>query len=105
MLVRGPQDWASARRRENVNTLDLFPTLCEAAGLPAPTDLDGRSLLPLLEAQPSHWIDETFSQYTTDEFMLKRGNLKYLTFGAKGPDVLLTSSMGLLDSVYGLWLF
>jgi len=88
MFVRSPRKWQSARRRENVSTIDLFPTLCEAAGLSAPGDIDGRSLVPLLQDRPTGWVNETFSQYETEEFMLKRGNLKYLTFGAKGADVL-----------------
>ena len=32
-----------------VETLDVFPTLCELAGLPKPDSLQGTSLLPLLE--------------------------------------------------------
>ncbi len=88
LLLRAPDLWPPARRRENVNTLDLFPTLCEAAGLAASDDIDGRSLVPLLQDHAAGWADETFSQYDLDEFMLKRGDLKYLTFGSKGPDVL-----------------
>lgn len=88
MFVRAPDLWASARRRENVNTIDLFPTLCEVAGLSSPPDLDGRSLAPLLEGRSGEVAGEVFSQYDIDEFMLKRGDLKYLAFGTKGPDVL-----------------
>ncbi len=88
MFVRAPGLWPAARRRENVNTIDLFPTLCAAAGLEIPADLDGRSLVPLLEGDRAAWLNETLSQLDLDEFMLKRGNLKYLTFGDKGPDVL-----------------
>ncbi len=87
-FLRAPNLWPAARRRENVNTIDLFPTLCAAAGLAAPADLDGRDLAPLLEGRGAGWENETFCQYGRDEFMLKRGNLKYLTFGEKGPDVL-----------------
>ncbi|MCP4456315.1 MAG: sulfatase [Planctomycetes bacterium] len=32
-----------------VETLDIFPTLCDLAGLPGPDDLDGVSLRPMLE--------------------------------------------------------
>jgi len=87
-FLRAPQLWPRARRRENVNTIDLFPTLCEAAGLESPADLDARSLSDVLAGRRDAWENETFSQYGPDEFMLKRGNLKYLTFGDKGPDVL-----------------
>lgn len=87
-FIRCPRLWAPGRRRENVNTIDLFPTLCEAAGIEVPEDIDGRSLIPLLNTRNAPWENETFSQHDTDEFMLKRGNLKYLTFGGKGPDVL-----------------
>jgi choline-sulfatase len=88
MMLRAPDLWPPMRRHENVNTIDLFPTLCEAAGLSSPGDLDGRSLAPLLRDEPAGWDNESFSQYGTDEFMLKSGNLKYLIFGEKAPDVL-----------------
>lgn len=88
LFIRCPRRWTPGRRRENVNTIDLFPTLCGMAGIETPDDLDGRSLVPLLERNHAPWENETFSQYDTDEFMLKRGNLKYLTFGNGMPDVL-----------------
>jgi iduronate 2-sulfatase len=39
-----------------VETLDVFPTLCELAGLPQPDFLDGTSLVPMLEnpTAPGH---------------------------------------------------
>ncbi len=107
LFLRLPGEWAAARRRENVNTIDLFATLCEAAGLGAAPDIDGRSLVPLLQNRGAGWVNETFSQYESDEFMLKSGNLKYLTFGTKGPDVLFDmasdpgeSTNRIADSIY-----
>jgi len=44
--------------------------------------------VPILEGKREGWSNEVFSQHDLDEFMLKRGNLKYLTFGEKGSDVL-----------------
>ncbi|MET8999248.1 sulfatase [Amycolatopsis sp. NPDC004169] len=35
-----------------VSALDLFPTFCAAAGVPVPSGVDGRSLLPLLRGEP-----------------------------------------------------
>jgi len=37
-----------ARAGGIVELLDLFPTFCDFAGLPAPETLDGKSFLPLL---------------------------------------------------------
>jgi len=38
-----------------VELLDIFPTLCDLAGLPIPKDLEGTSLLPVLE-NPNHSV-------------------------------------------------
>jgi arylsulfatase A-like enzyme len=34
-----------------VSTMDIFPTVAELAGIPVPKNLDGKSLLPLLQGQ------------------------------------------------------
>ncbi len=47
--VRWPGKTAAASRSERVVvTMDLFPTLCEAAGITSPTGIDGVSFLPTL---------------------------------------------------------
>jgi N-sulfoglucosamine sulfohydrolase len=45
-----------------VSMLDLFPTFCEAAGIPVEIDQDGRSLLPLF-ATPDPERDEIFTVF------------------------------------------
>lgn len=88
LFIRTPKQFDPAKRRENVNLVDLYPTLCELTDTPIPDDLDGRSLVPMLQRDVIRWENQTFSQYESDQFMLKRGNLKYLTFGEWGPDIL-----------------
>jgi arylsulfatase A-like enzyme len=47
-----------------VNTVDVLPTLAEAAGLAVPRPIDGRSLWPLIEgAVPPDWPDDAYSQF------------------------------------------
>jgi arylsulfatase A-like enzyme len=47
--------------------IDLAPTLLEAAGVPAPKDVDGRSLLPLLRGQKIRWRDSFLIEYFSDK--------------------------------------
>ncbi len=47
--------------------LDLAPTILDLAGLPVPTEMQGRSLRPLIENQtPADWRDSFFFSYTDD---------------------------------------
>jgi arylsulfatase A-like enzyme len=48
LIVRHPQGAKNAKAGGLVELLDLFPTFCDFAGLPAPETLDGKSFLPLL---------------------------------------------------------
>ncbi|MEL7162485.1 MAG: sulfatase, partial [Bacteroidota bacterium] len=43
--------------------VDVFPTLCELAGLPAPDQLQGKSLVPLLEDPDRAWTDAVFTRW------------------------------------------
>ena len=62
LIVAGP-GVASGVHLSPVESVDLFPTLCELAGLPVPEQLEGRSLVPVLE-NPATPVDRfAMSQY------------------------------------------
>lgn len=50
-----------------VCSIDLMPTFLELAGVKAPPDLPGRSLLPLLSGQSASWRQWLATEYTTHE--------------------------------------
>ena len=67
------------------NTLDIGPTLLEAAGLPAQSNSDGRSLFPLFGGDiPADWRDCAVSTYNGQQFglytqrMLRDNDWKYI---------------------------
>ena len=43
--------------------VDIYPTLCEASGLPLPKNLEGTSLIPLMDQPDRKWKTAAFSQY------------------------------------------
>ena len=47
-----------------VSHLDIYPTVCEIAGVPAPPWLEGVSLVPLLEGTAAQVRDEIFAEVT-----------------------------------------
>jgi N-sulfoglucosamine sulfohydrolase len=48
LIMRGPGITPGAAHDELVSQIDLFPTICELAGIEPPAWLQGRSLIPLL---------------------------------------------------------
>lgn len=49
--------------RHMISGIDLMPTLLEAAGVAAPTAMDGRSFLPLLRGETQEGRDLVFTQF------------------------------------------
>lgn len=48
-----------------VQSLDIYPTLCELCGLPIPDGLSGHSLAPLLADPTSHWEHPAYTVTST----------------------------------------
>ncbi|WP_049560612.1 sulfatase-like hydrolase/transferase [Nonomuraea sp. SBT364] len=67
LAVRGPGFDGGGAIARPVSTIDLPPTLLDAAGLPVPPDMQGRSFLPLLRDSRAEWPDEVFFQVSESE--------------------------------------
>ncbi|PHS01106.1 MAG: iduronate-2-sulfatase [Blastopirellula sp.] len=46
-----------------VELVDMYPTLCELAGIPLPSHLEGKSFAPLLDKPNQKWKQAAFTQY------------------------------------------
>ena len=62
LLVQGPGFSRQLSVPELVSQIDLAPTLLDAAGVPAPGTMQGRSYLPLLDRRTKDWRNEVFVQ-------------------------------------------
>lgn len=68
-----------------VSLVDLPPTLLDAAGLPIPSTMEGRSLLPLLNGDAPDWPEEVFIQISESQVgrAIRTRRWKY---GVDAPD-------------------
>jgi arylsulfatase A-like enzyme len=65
LILRGPGELAGGRVLDAlVGQIDLYPTLCEVAGIERPAWLEGRSLLPRLRGEAGTVRDELFAEVT-----------------------------------------
>jgi len=65
--LQGPGFDGGGQVRELVSIVDLPPSLLEAAGLPVPEEMQGRSILPLLRGDEEGWPEEVFIQISESQ--------------------------------------
>ena len=63
LIVSAPDFTGEKRSSALVEFLDVYPTLCELAGLPLPNHLEGTSFVPLMEHPNQRWKEAAFSRY------------------------------------------
>ena len=65
LLMRGPGGFTGGRVFDAMVThLDVYPTLCDLAGIPHPPWLQGASLMPLVRGEVEAPHDEVFAEMT-----------------------------------------
>ena len=64
-IVRGPGGFTGGKVFDAmVSHLDVYPTLCELAGVPTPDYAYGKSILPLISGEVDRLHDEVFTEMT-----------------------------------------
>ncbi|CAG7640760.1 Ulvan-active sulfatase [Paenibacillus solanacearum] len=83
--VRGPGFDSRGRVNELVSLIDIPPTLLDAAGIPVPPDMQGRSIVPLVQGNRSDWPEEVFVQISESQVgrAIRTSRWKY---GVSAPD-------------------
>lgn len=65
LILRGPGGFTGGKVCDAlVSQIDLFPTVCELAGVEAPDRLEGASLLPLARGETDEVNEQVFSEVT-----------------------------------------
>jgi arylsulfatase A-like enzyme len=64
LIMRGPGFPAGALSDALVSHVDIYPTLCEAAGIEIPEFVQGRSLMPIVSGQAKSIRDAIFAEGT-----------------------------------------
>jgi arylsulfatase A-like enzyme len=107
LMMRGPGGFTGGKVSDAlVSQMDLFPTLCEAAGLPHPGWLQGRSLMPLIrgeKAEIREWLtgEVTFHAAYEPQRAIRSKRWSYVRrFGSKRTPVLPNCDDGPSKSVW-----
>jgi choline-sulfatase len=79
MLIRFPPLFKAGQRvREPVENVDLYPTVLETLGLEPVSDIDGVSLLPLMEGKPPAAPNYAVSEFLTAFRAVRVGRWKMI---------------------------
>ena len=65
LIMHGPDEFNGGKVIDAmVSNADLMPTLCEVAGVEPPTDIDGKSLIPLVRGEVAKLHERIFVELT-----------------------------------------
>jgi arylsulfatase A-like enzyme len=79
-LWRDPRLGATGRVIEAfTENVDLLPTLCDAMGVGSPASVDGRSLTPILQNEPSEWRTAAHYEWDWRSTFVGRDNASWPT--------------------------
>ncbi len=81
------QTYQGAETDALVELVDIYPTLCDACQLPVPSQLEGFSLVPVIEEPTRPWKTAAFSQLTRAGVRgrsMRTAQYRYTEWGSRG---------------------
>jgi iduronate 2-sulfatase len=91
VIVKVPQENGQKGWKSDaiIETVDIYPTLCDLAGLEMPDHLQGSSFRQVLESKSVEWDEVAFSQYPRST---RKNNqqIKLMGYSMRTPDYRIT---------------
>lgn len=86
LVMAGPGIPKGRRVESLCSQMDLFPTLCELTGTPAPEGLDGTSLVPLMDGRRERVRDSLFFAYRDVQRAVRDERWKLIEYRVGGRE-------------------
>jgi arylsulfatase A-like enzyme len=88
LILRGPGIPEDRRTAAQCYLRDLFPTVCDLAGIEAPSTVDGRSLNPVLTGEQEAIHTAVFAHFRDSQRMIRTEEWKYVVYPQSGREQL-----------------
>jgi N-acetylglucosamine-6-sulfatase len=112
LLIRAPASGSGAttnrpiqqgqRLDEFALSIDIAPTMLELAGVPPPTSLQGRSLMPLLKGAAIGWREDFLIEYFSDTVFPRIRNMGYQAVRTQRWKYIQYQELKEMDELYDL---
>jgi arylsulfatase A-like enzyme len=86
LIMAGPGIGRGETHDGMVYLYDLYPTLCDLAGLETPDSVEGQSFLPALQGNSSDGRDVLYHAYVQNWRAVYDGHYRYLAYAGPGRD-------------------
>jgi arylsulfatase A-like enzyme len=84
LLIRAPGTGTGGTRVERlVEFVDIYPTLCDLAGLPLPDHLQGASAVPVMRNPTRPWKSAVFTQFLRDGAWIAPDSVPYMGYAIR----------------------
>ncbi|MBS7642620.1 sulfatase [Candidatus Bathyarchaeota archaeon] len=65
LIIRGPEPFCGGRRIDALlSNIDIMPTILDVCGIPIPSDIHGRSILPIIKGETDRIHSEVYLELT-----------------------------------------
>lgn len=102
-LIMKGQNFSPLQLDGLCSQIDIFPTLCDLAGLTVPDSVEGRSLVPVMTGRERQVRDSVFAVYKDVQRMVCDGRWKLIRYYRSAERGVGTDRLQLFDIRHDVW--